>query len=243
MATKIKTAKAETNSLTVSDKPAAKSISKNPVRVAGTTETTNSKSATKIVYKATDIKAIDLATAEKNILAIRQTGTKLRRLAHVTACGILLHWQEHGDWTKLINLASAIGDTMSKRMQTGFYEWVEAFSSLKYNKEKGRFDNVAKDGQKLFNLTGIADAPADSLALKGALNQAFYDGTFGDRPAHSFNFEDALKTFLERVEREMKRKIEADKREAKRIVVDHEQVKRLEVFAKSMGVTLEEKAA
>lgn len=208
------------------------------IRTSQTTNTVPAAAASKLIFKASEMKALNLQQADKAIASIRATGKKYRRDVHTTACGILLHWQEHGDWTKLVELASAIGDGMSKRMQTGFYDWVKTFSSLSWNEKSGKFTNATKDGSRVFNLLGQPEQAAETFAFKGALNEPFFATSFGDRPVYSFNFEEALEALLNRAEVAMKRKLDAKtKADAKRIDITPETVTKLEKFAASFGIT------
>src|SRR5690606_2962771 len=85
-----------------------------------------------------NIRELSLEDADKAIANIVKTGKGLRKLAHETACGILLHYAEHGDYTRLQRendkqeprLMEAIEGAFSRSMRTAFIEWVTSNSSL-----------------------------------------------------------------------------------------------------------------
>lgn len=181
-----------------------------------------------------DFKAINNSDADKAIASIRKSGMALKRQAHITACGIMLHYVEHGDYTKLDLLHDAIREAMSKAMAKGFRDWVIEFSSLTWNDDEKRFRHT-RGAEKTFQLHGDANAPDESNANKGAMNIPFYSGSFGDKE-HVWDFDTAFAKFIETARREMKRKTEASAKEAKRIKVSPEQITALEKSAALLGV-------
>lgn len=206
-------------------------------------------------FKTTDIKPIDSATADANIISIQKSGNATRRLAHVTACGILLHYATNGDWSKLTKLDSAIGDGISRQMQRGFRQWVARFSTVQWRETKdskgkvtfaGYVDSVKGEGMeaKRFNLTGdktIDEKDSDRrLDREGALNNPFYSRNFGDTEPrdHTFDAVVEIKRLLAKLEKEMelKRKLIADKktRAARKIKLEESELEAVEKLAKTV---------
>lgn len=201
----------------------------------------DAKSGT-LIFDTQKMKALSNADADKAIAQIASSGKSLKRLAHTTACGIMLHYVEHGDFTKIHRLLAVVQNAMSRRMATGLVQWVEHFSSLKYDKDAKVFRHTAK-ADRLFNLNGDKDADPESDKAKGAGNIAFWSGNFGDQPPHVFDAEayiaTSIKRMVETLEREMKRKLEAkNKVDAKRIKVDHDNIKALQNVAKNLHISL-----
>lgn len=214
-------------------------------------------------FKASDMKPIDSATADKNIATIRMTGNKTRRLAHVTAVGILLHYATNGDWSKLTKLDSAIGESISRQMQRGFRQWVARFSTVQWRETKdskgkltfaGYVDSVKGEGMeaKRFNLTGdksIDEKDADKrLDREGALNNPFWSRNFGDTEPrdHTFDFDKEFARFAARILNEYERREkllkEKNKRAANKIKVDEKEVNAIKSLAKTLHIKLVEAA-
>lgn len=212
-------------------------------------------------FKASDMKPIDSATADKNIATIRMTGNKTRRLAHVTAVGILLHYATNGDWSKLTKLDSAIGESISRQMQRGFRQWVARFSTVQWRETKdskgkltfaGYVDSVKGEGMeaKRFNLTGdksIDEKDADKrLDREGALNNPFWSRNFGDTEPrdHTFDFDKEFARFAARILNEYERREkllkEKNKRAANKIKVDEKEVNAIKSLAKTLHIKLAE---
>ncbi len=211
-------------------------------RVAKTsqvTKTVTEKSKSVALYKVTDIHALDTISAQKMINQIKITGTKLRKLAHQAACGILLHWQEHGDWTKLRSLRDAIEGSMSKAMARGFDDFVSEFSSLEWSKgdknTPAGYKNMAVNGERIFWLLPNPQAQAGSLQANGALNEPFYSDRLGDRPPYSFDFNTALAEFMKKAQFALDRKAKSDAEKAKLIHINASDIKALENLKKRVA--------
>lgn len=206
-------------------------------------------------FKASDMKPIDSATADANIKTIHKSGNSTRRLAHVTACGILMHYATNGDWSKLTKLDSAIGEAFSRQMQRGFRQWVARFSTVQWRETKdskgkvtfaGYVDSVKGEGMeaKRFNLTGdktIDEKDSDRrIDREGALNNPFYSRNFGDTEPrdHVFDAVAEIKRLLARLEKEMALKRELLKakktRQARKIKLEESELEAVEKLAKSV---------
>lgn len=185
-----------------------------------------------------DFKALNNADADKAIAAIVRSGVGLKKQAHVTACGILLHYVQHGDYTKLDKLHDAISVSMSRAMANGFRLWVVEFSSLTYDKDAKRFRH-ARGAEKTFQLTGDPTADADSHAFNGAMNSPFYSGDFGDKVPPAYDFDAAFAKFMETAQRHLKAAEEATKAsEKRRHKVTPDQITALERVAKTLHIPL-----
>lgn len=118
-----------------------------------------------------DIKALDTKAAESGIKKLVAAGKSLRKLAHELACGILLHYSEHGDYTQIQRendaqeprLLEAIQESMSASMGRAFIDWTVRFSSLRYNEDTKRFyhnkrDKRIEDGKRgFFDMEAMAE--------------------------------------------------------------------------------------
>lgn len=217
-------------------KSKAKAKAAKPAKVAATktkaaTWVTNGNDLAKEhakVFVLADMKAMNNADADKAIVQIRKSGSALKTMAHKAACGILLHYVEHGDYTKLEGLLSAVMVGMSRRMANGLTDWVKAFSSLTYNTETMKFQHP-KGASRYFHLTGDATAKEGTPHSKGALNIPFYGTGYGDAPEpHKFDadkyLEEAIQRIVKKLEAEFAKKNDekTTAREAKRIKVERE---------------------
>ncbi|MGE0266088.1 MAG: hypothetical protein AB7I96_13015 [Candidatus Dadabacteria bacterium] len=186
-----------------------------------------------------DFAVLSNKEADAAIEKLLSSGKSFRKLAHVTAVGIMLHFEKHGDYTKLNRLYAAVTHTMSKAMARGLIEWVERFSTVRWSKDKAHFFKPAKSANA-FNLKGDPQSK-DEREKAGAMNLPFWSGQFGDREAPSFNFGEALSKLYERATNALKAKDEAEtKAIAKRFDVDKAQLAALEKLAHNMGVKLKE---
>jgi hypothetical protein len=197
------------------------------------------------VFVLADMKAMNNADADKAINQIRKSGSALKTMAHKAACGILLHYVQHGDYTKLEGLLSAVMAGMSRRMANGLVDWVKAFSSLTYNVDTLKFQHP-KGANRYFHLTGDATAKEGTPHSKGALNLPFYGTGYGDAPEpHKFNAEDYIAEAIQRIVKKLeaefaKKNAETTSaREAKRIKVERDHIKALEGVAKTLHIKLE----
>lgn len=100
-----------------------------------------------------NFRSLNNEEADRAISQIRHHARNLKILAHETAVGILMHYQEHGDYTKISDLLAAIREGMGKNMSIAFVDWVVRFSSLKWrtidaSKATGEFYHVKKADRK-----------------------------------------------------------------------------------------------
>lgn len=114
------------------------------------------------------IRELSSDEADKNIATIRSSGMKVKMLAHTTACGILKHYENTGDYSRLIRLHVAVAETFGSAMATKLAAWVSTYSTVKWNVKgvedsKGvnqggnYFDSVKGDGMeaKKFHISFI----------------------------------------------------------------------------------------
>lgn len=204
-----------------------------------------------ILFKRSEISALDSKAASANIQKLSNSAGSTRKIAHITACGILLHYVEHGDHSKLAVLDAVIGARMSKAMQSGFRKWVEFFSTVRWDKDAKKYVSTVKGegvGARAFNLDGdkTASEKTDSMRHHGALNHPFYSGSFGDT-IHEYDFDKAFAAFAKRVLAEANRREELlkakKKAEARRIHLNDSQLKAVTSLAKTLHITLESAAA
>lgn len=210
-----------------------------------------------LAYKASEMKPLDSKSADANIRLLRSTGAKAKRLAHSTACGILLHYVATGDWSKLTMLDMAIGEVFGGAKQRAFRDWVGTFSTVEFDPKTRRVDGklgsfrdtVKGQGAdaKRFTLLAIEGATKDSpVKDQGALNHAFYSGSFGDQPDHTFDFEKAFAAFAQRIQRELNLRNELiekkQKAKAKKIDIDEKQANAVLNLAKTLHINLESAA-
>lgn len=193
------------------------------------------KETSPFLIKLADAKAFTTSDADKAIAAIRSKGIAYKRLAHVTAIGIVMHWQQHGDMTKLPMLRDAIEIGMSKIMAAGFVKWVVRFTSFTYDDDAKVFVHAKKTERK-FNLTGDTQSK-DIIDKAGALNQPFFSASFGDRTPYSFDFDDTIRLAYDKMERALKRLTEG-KANSDLVHIRKEQVTSFARFAKAQGVKL-----
>jgi len=199
-----------------------------------------------------DIAGLDSDAAQANIEKLLSVGKNARVIAHVTACGILLHYQETGDYTKLIPLRNAIAKVFSNSLAARFSEWVMKYSSLKWrdatgtgkDKKEGHFFHV-KGSDKRFDLedTSKPDGAGGAIVVKGAINKPFYSfDRVSDGKVHTFDFkkfmEDATKRLHAELERRTKAAEAGDKRAMKAIDISPEQVSAFDKLATTLGVSV-----
>lgn len=202
-------------------------------------------------FKRDAMKALSDKEADANIKRLASLGNQARSLAHVTACGIMLHYQEHGDYTKLYPLAAAIKATMSNSMYARFIEWCVRFSSLTWidpvpaakaadgKAQPGYF--LHKKGTKAsFNLD---DRMEGGKEVKGALNQPFYKfDREDDATVRTFDLHAYLGKVAETIHREVRRQQDAEKAQDKKtleaIKLDMDEVTKLDEIFKSFGVAV-----
>jgi len=199
-----------------------------------------------------DISGLDSDAAQANIEKLLSVGKNARVIAHVTACGILLHYVETGDYTKLIPLRNAIAKVFSNSLAARFSEWVMKYSSLKWrdatgtgkDKKEGHFFHV-KGSDKRFDLedTSKPDGVGGAIVVKGAINKPFYSfDRVSDGKVHTFDFkkfmEDATKRLHAELERRTKAAEAGDKRAMKAIDISPEQVSAFDKLATTLGVSV-----
>ena len=79
---------------------------------------------------------MDSKTIDKNVRIIGKIGRKMDMMVHKTSIAILLHAEEHGDYTKANDLHKAM--PKSARTKT-WVEWMEAHGKVKWDKDKKEF--------------------------------------------------------------------------------------------------------
>lgn len=207
-----------------------------------------------IKFDRSSMKALDNGAVDSNIEKLYGFGKSARSIAHVTACGILLHYVETGDYTKLIPLRMAIAKVFSNSMAARFSEWVMKYSSLKWRDPvpakdgkkavEGTFYHV-KGGNKLFNLedTSTPDGVGGAIQHAGAINKPFYSfDRVSDGNVAEFDFQKFMEDVAKRLHRELKRKADAtakhDKKTLKAVHIEQEQVEAFDKLATRFGVTI-----
>lgn len=183
----------------------------------------------KYSFKALDNKAADTAIAN-----IRKSGAELRKLAHETAVGILMHYEQHGDYTKIVPLSDAISEAMSRSMSRAFVEWVEAYSSLKWDKEEKTFTHNKRDRRIKKPNRGFFDT-------QGTVTEFFRMER--DVAIPTYDEMKLLEDFVKRMGRLLKDATEGREVNGKVKKIKHkispEMVHDLEAFAKNHGVTIQ----
>lgn len=221
------------------EKNAKKAQNKSTPITAAVTPAVEKIGEVKFAFGDKDFKPLSNKDADAAIAKIMSAGKSFKRLTHVTAVGIMLHFQKHGDYTKLTKLHQAVSAAMSKAMARGLIEWTERFSSLRWNKEAKAFFKP-KGAENMFNLSG--DPQSENEAEQaGAMNNAFWSASFGDREPPSFDFQKAVADLHKRMAKAVESKAKAEtKALAKRFDIDEAQLASFEKFAKSAGVKLKE---
>lgn len=79
------------------------------------------------------IRELSSEEADKNIGIIRKTGMKTKVLAHTTACGILKHYENTGDYSRLIRLHVAVAEAFGSGMANRLAAWVSLYSTVKWD--------------------------------------------------------------------------------------------------------------
>lgn len=124
-------------------------------------------------------KPLTLAEAEKAILKIVKSADDTRKIAHETACGILMHYAEHGDYTALrrplvknangrmviddkqpMRLYEVIEKHISRSMARALVNWVVAHSSLRWNEDTKQFYHNRRDSKIPADKRGYVDIKA-----------------------------------------------------------------------------------
>jgi len=88
--------------------------------------------------KAPTYSELDNTAADKAIRQIIASGGKLKVLVQETLVGILLHYVNHGDYTKLATLRDAVRKSLGASQAAAMTRFVESFSTIHENKE-GKF--------------------------------------------------------------------------------------------------------
>lgn len=201
-----------------------------------------------------EFSALDDAKVQANINKLYAAGKNARIIAHITACGILLHYVETGDYTKLIALRDAIGAAMSKSLSARFVEWVVKYSSLKWrpdegtgkDKKPGGFYHV-KNSDKVFHLedTSKPDDKGGAVVIKGAINKPFYSfDRETDAKPHAYDFQTAMADFVKRLHAELalKERATAAGNTDVEVKLTPEQVEAVDKFAVQFGVLVQKPA-
>jgi len=232
----------------------AMSLKSNAPKVAAATETSSALADPMAhTFARKDFAGLDSDAAQQNIEKLLSVGKNARVIAHVTACGILLHYVETGDYTKLIPLRNAIAKVFSNSMAARLTEWVMKYSSLKWRepstgkdgkKVDGNFYHV-KGSDKLFTLedTSKPDGLGGAIIVKGAINKPFYSfDRVSDLKVHTFDFkkfmEDATKRLHAELDKRSKAAEAGDKKAAKAIDLTPEQVAAFDKLATSLGASV-----
>ena len=102
--------------------------------------------------KAVTFVAMNSETLTSRIRSITRRGKALRKFIHETAVGFSLHYVNHGDLSKAMELANAIGASVTKSARTAFIEWVIQYThGLRWNEKDGVIENdktVKKDDRR-----------------------------------------------------------------------------------------------
>jgi hypothetical protein len=196
---------------------------------------------------------LDFKAADKAIKAIGSRGASLRKLAHETAVGIMMHYVKHGDNTKLNELRTAIRESISVNMGNAFVDWVKRFSNNTF--ENGKFIKTERGKDNPAKFCGMSADNFDVKALvigREVNGVKFVEFWNLEREATAFipvDFADRLEALLKLGERLLTEKTkgkEVTKADGtKEIVkVPHEHINKrmladLTAFATEHGVTVE----
>lgn len=195
-----------------------------------------------IAFNLKSIKPLDSQAADLAIAKLAKAGMSVRKIAHETACGIILHWQAHGDYTKLTKLFFTVEEVMSKAMARGLAEWAKEFSGGQLfffendperGQEKIRQFRQKKGANREFNMTGDAQAEENTNARTGAFAVPFYSGSFGDKPVHQFDFDVYMQKVVDTIQREVLRLAEPKKGD--KININMDKANSVLETAKGMG--------
>lgn len=223
----------------------AKAIENTPAATPAVKQEFATTTKQEIIAPAFNVKELSLKQADEAIASIIKSGSSLRKLAHETACGLLLHYEKHGDFTRLQRenetqaprMIEAISSAFSRSMARAFIDWTVRYSSLRYNEETKRFYHNKRDKRIGKNSSGFFD-------FEAAIKNPFYDFERDPVAPKPVDFDALLKQFVERAERLLKQKVEGVKVGEKTKKIDHgideKIVVDLKDFALKHGVIVDE---
>lgn len=206
-----------------------------------------SKNNGEVVKSQYNVKMLSLQQADNAIDAIIKGGKALRVLAHETAVGIMLHYAEHGDYTRLQKqsgdknprLLEAIQFAFSKSMGVAFIDWVQASSSLRWSEENKKFYHNKRDKRIPEGKPGFFDM--------SAIEVPFFEMEREPALPKPQDFNALLVKLIKQGERLIEQAKEGVERDGKRRKIAHKVDEKLladlEAFAKVHGIEIEREEA
>jgi hypothetical protein len=98
---------------------------------------------------------LDLKTINKNIRLIKDAGELLDTRIHETGVSIMQHAADHGDWSAMQRLYSALPKSGRRK---AFVQWVIDFTPLKFDDKLGIFLK-AKSSKREYDVQGANETP------------------------------------------------------------------------------------
>ena len=198
-------------------------------------KSTGFKSASLKLPEPKVLKALTTTEADKNIRLIQTSGKKTQLLIHTTACGILMHYVNTGDYTPLIRLTEATREALGTAMMGRLIDWVEKYSTVKWNdKNKHYFDSVRGMGMeaKSFTLSQMNEKGEPV----GAAHESFFTVEGPRGTPTTYNAFELLGKLFERLQNLMK----ANEEDKRRHVVGPSIIQDFKEFLEKHGLSFDD---
>lgn len=174
---------------------------------------------TKVVDK-TAKKVLTLAQIDGMIASIIKKATSLRDDAHVCLVGIVDHYIDNGDYTRLPKLVEAvnehIGNSMAKSMVTWVANYVTSLTwELDANGRNGKFVHIPKTAKLI-----------KDIVIKDAAGKVTFEGNARDYPFYNLEVKTEVKPFdlasaVAALIKRAERAYEANTKEGAHNIVNH----------------------
>lgn len=149
------------------------------------------------------LSALSSQEVESRLKTIQKSGKAVKMLVHTTACGILMRYVDHGDYSQMIKLHAATKEALGTGAANKLAQWVSTNSTVKWNdKETWYYDSVKGDGKdaKKFHLSLIDTETNKNI---GAAFRPFWDMPAQDNVVE-YNMFKMMVDFFERLQRSFK---------------------------------------
>lgn len=150
-------------------------------------------------------KAIGPAEADKLLSGIRGRGRAIKIELFKIACGVLMHYETTGDWSRLYNIRRTVREVLGQSVANAFVDWVAKYSTVGNNGKSSdddfRFIDTVKGegmGAKRFNLSVIDNDTGQEV---GAMHEPFWNMERVAGPKSAVDFAKLMTDFIARAER------------------------------------------
>lgn len=141
-----------------------------------------------------------LKQIDASIKSIATRGKKLREDAHKTLVGVMEHYQEHGDYTRLKTLTEVVGKALGKSIEQALNQWVaEGVPSLKWDDEAKGFVHI-KGCEVTFNTIEKKDKDG-KVVFSGDVREYPFYNMEKPQSVKPFNIYESIDTLIKRAEK------------------------------------------